>query len=101
MSRSSIFKNGLYNSIGSAIQMLLSILIIPVLIRGVGLDEYGLWTLVASVFGLVELAEAGLSVSTTYFVSRDLADAAHSSISQTLTVTVGVSLLAARSSNDS
>ena len=95
VSRSSIFKNGLYNSIGSAIQMLLSILIIPVLIRGIGLDEYGLWTLVASVFGLVELAEAGLSVSTTYFVSRDLADAAHSSISQTLTVTVGVLLVMA------
>lgn len=92
MSRGSILRNGIYNSIGSAIQMVLSILIIPVLIRGIGLDEYGLWTLVASVFGLVELAEIGLSVSTTYFVSRDLSDAEHSSIAQTLTVTVGVLL---------
>ncbi len=92
MNKGVIIKNGMYNSIGTATRMVLGIVIIPLLIRAIGLDEYGLWTLITSVVGLVELAEIGLSVSTTYFVSRDLSAIENSYVAQTLTVSLGVVL---------
>lgn len=73
----------------------LSVLTIPLLIRFIGVKEYGLWTLASSTVGIVTLAEAGLSVSTTVFLSRDLANNDADSLSQTLTVTVGTMLLLA------
>lgn len=95
MDKGNVLKNGIYNSIGNAVRMALGIIVIPFLIRSIGLDEYGLWTLIFSVVGLVELAEIGLSVSTTYFVSRDLSDSVETGIAQTLTVTLGVVLVMA------
>ena len=95
VNRGVILKNGMYNGINTAIRMILGVLIIPVLIRAIGLDEYGLWTLISSVVGLVELAEIGLSVSTTYFVSRDLSALEEGGMTQTLTVTLSVVLVMA------
>jgi O-antigen/teichoic acid export membrane protein len=90
-----VLKNGLYNTTGAIIRMVLALLTIPLLIRSIGLEEYGLWTLVSAVVGLVGLAEAGLSVSTTVFLSRDLASADANGISETLTVTIVAMLLLA------
>lgn len=95
MNKGTILKNGLYNGISTAIRMILGVLIIPLLIRAIGLDEYGLWTLISSTVGLVELAEIGLSVSTTYFVSRDLASTENGAIARTLTITLSVVLVMA------
>ncbi len=87
-----MLKNGLYNGVATAIRMTLGVLVVPVLIRLIGLDAYGLWTLVSSVIDIVELAEVGLSVSTTFFISQDLANHDSESMAQTLTVTVGAVL---------
>jgi len=90
-----VIKNGLYNVLGAVSRMGLTVLTIPLLIRLIGVEEYGLWTLTSATVGIVSLAEGGLSVSTTVFLSKDLANDDADSASQTLTVTVGTMLLLA------
>lgn len=83
-----MIKNGLYNTASAVLSLAISLLTVPLLIRLLGLDEYGLWTLVSAVVGMAGLAEAGLSVSTTVFLSRDLAKGDITSVGQTLTIVV-------------
>jgi O-antigen/teichoic acid export membrane protein len=88
-------KNGFYNTVGGIIRIGLAILTIPLLIRLIGIEEYGLWTLASSVIAIVGLAEAGLATATTVFVSQDLGKGDIDGLSQTLTVTVGAMLILA------
>ncbi|MBD2562671.1 MULTISPECIES: lipopolysaccharide biosynthesis protein [Nostoc] len=93
--KNSLLKNGFYNSITGLIKIGLGILIIPILIRLLGIEEYGLWTLASAVVVMVTLAEAGLSTATTVFVSQDLGKKDIDGLSQTLTVTIGAMLILA------
>ncbi|MHC5611056.1 MAG: lipopolysaccharide biosynthesis protein [Nostoc sp.] len=93
--KNSLLKNGFYNSVAGLIRIALGILIIPVLIRILGIEEYGLWTLASAVVVMVTLAEAGLSTATTVFVSQDLGKKDVDGLSQTLTVTFGAMLILA------
>jgi len=86
-------KNGFYNTAGGIIRLGLAILTIPLLIRLIGIEEYGLWTLASSVIAIVGLAEAGLTTATTVFVSKDLGKEDIDGLSQTLTVTIGAMLI--------
>lgn len=90
-----MLKNGLYNTAGLIVRISVALVVVPLLIRLIGLEEYGLWTLASAAIGLVGLAEAGLSVSTTVFVSQDLANHDDAGVSETLTVTMGAILLMA------
>lgn len=93
--KNSLLKNGFYNSITGLIKIGLGILVIPILIRLLGIEEYGLWTLASAVVVMVTLAEAGLSTATTVFVSQDLGKKDVDGLSQTLTVTFGAMLILA------
>ena len=90
-----MLKNGFYNTAAGVIRSGINILTIPILIRALGVEEYGLWTLASTVINVVTLAEAGLSTATTMFVSEDLAKEDFEGISQTLTVTGGAMLVLA------
>lgn len=90
-----LLKNGLYNAAAGAIRIGLAVLTIPVLIRLIGVEEYGLWTLTSAVVAMVNLAEAGLSTTTTVFVSQDISREDTESLSQTLTITFGAMLILA------
>jgi O-antigen/teichoic acid export membrane protein len=90
-----MIKNSSYNVIGSVLRTGLNLLIIPAIIHLLGIEEYGLLTLVSTVIGIVSLAEAGLTVSTTVFLSQDLANHDSEAISQTLTVTIVIMFLIA------
>ncbi|BAZ05139.1 oligosaccharide flippase family protein [Calothrix sp. NIES-3974] len=87
--KNSLLRNGFYNTLAGVIRIGLGVLTIPLLIRIIGIEEYGLWTLAYTVIGIVTLAEAGLSVATTVFVSQDLGKDDFEGLSQTLTVTFG------------
>ncbi|MTJ12923.1 oligosaccharide flippase family protein [Anabaena sp. UHCC 0187] len=95
--KNSLLKNGFYNTVGGVVRIGLAVLTIPILIRMLGIEEYGLWTLASAVVQVVNLAEAGLSVATTVFVSQDIvkedADDLSNSLSETLTVTFGGMLI--------
>lgn len=82
-----MLKNGLYNVLGTGIRVILTSITIPILIRLLGIGEYGLWTLISSVLDFSGLAHGGFSTATTYFLSKDLARNDDRSISQTLSVT--------------
>lgn len=90
-----MLKNGLYNTFSGIVRAGLTFISIPILIHLMGLEEYGLWALVSSVLGFVTVAELGLPVSATVFVSQDLARKDKKGLSQTLTVTLGGILLLA------
>lgn len=84
-----MLKNGFYNTLGSVLRLVVSVLTVPLLIRFIGSEEYGLWTLISATVGLLGLASAGLSTSTTVFVSQDLANEDVNGISKTLTIIFG------------
>jgi O-antigen/teichoic acid export membrane protein len=93
--KNNFLKNGFYNVFAGIIRIGLAILTIPLLIRLIGVEEYGLWTLASTIILVVALAEAGLSTATTVFVSQDLNKEDFDSLSQTLTVTIGGILILA------
>ncbi len=82
-----MLKNGLYNVIGGVVRIGLALVAVPVLIHLIGIENYGVWTLSSSVIGLATLAEGGISVSTTFFLSKDIANDDRVGISETLTAT--------------
>jgi O-antigen/teichoic acid export membrane protein len=82
-----VIKNGLYNAAGGIVRIGLALVSVPALIRLIGLEDYGVWTLASSVIGIAILAEGGISVSTTYFLSKDITNDDRIGISETLTAT--------------
>jgi O-antigen/teichoic acid export membrane protein len=94
-SKNSLLRNGVYNLLGGAIKVALGIAVIPILIRSLGIEEYGLWTIASSVLGVVNLAEAGLSTATTVFLSQDLRENNLRNISETITVSLIIIFLLA------
>jgi O-antigen/teichoic acid export membrane protein len=92
--KNSLLKNSFYNTAGGVLKITLGIITIPLLIRQLGVEEYGLWTLASAVIGVVTLAEAGLSTATTVFVAQDLGEDVDG-LSQTLTVTLTMMLMMA------
>jgi O-antigen/teichoic acid export membrane protein len=95
MVKINLLKNGIYNTAGGVIRLGLGILIIPIMIRQLGVEEYGLWTLASTVIVVVMLAQAGLSTSTTVFVAQNLGDQDIEGLSVTLTVIIGTMLIIA------
>ena len=85
-----ILKNGIYNLVTGVIKASNAIVVTPILIRAMGLEEYGVWSLICSILELFAIAEAGISVSTTVFLSRDMARNDEQGFSATLST---VSLL--------
>jgi O-antigen/teichoic acid export membrane protein len=88
-----VLRNGLYNAAGGIVRIGLAILAVPVLIRIIGIENYGVWTLASSIIGLATLAEGGLTVTTTFFLSKDIAHDDRVGVSETLTSTFVAILL--------
>jgi O-antigen/teichoic acid export membrane protein len=84
-----MLRNGLYNILSAVVRLALGLLTVPLLIRIIGLESYGLWSLVSAIVAVVALAEAGLSVTTTVFVARDLADNDRAGLAQTVSIIAG------------
>lgn len=90
-----MLKDGVYNLVGAIIRLIVVSVTIPVLLRLIGIQEFGLWTLVSAAISIATLAEAGLSISTTVFLSKDLIRNDNVATSETLTITIGLMLLLA------
>lgn len=83
---SKLLKNSLYNSIAGVNRIVLRIITVPILIRILGIEKYGIWAIITSVIGLVIAMEAGLPAATTIFISRDLEEKSSIELSQSLTI---------------
>lgn len=92
-----MLKSSFYNTVGAGIRLVVSVFTIPLLIRLIGIDEYGLLALVLAIANIVALAEAGLSLATTVFVARDLAQNNIQGVAETMII-IGTALLVLASS---
>jgi O-antigen/teichoic acid export membrane protein len=90
-----MLKNGFFNLAGSIVRLGLAVIMIPLLIHLIGVNEYGLWTLVNATLSMAALAEAGLSISVTYFLSADLAAQNNHAISETMSISLLAMLILA------
>jgi O-antigen/teichoic acid export membrane protein len=90
-----MLRNGFISLTGALIRLGTAVIMIPLLIRLIGIEEYGLWTLVGTTISIAALAEAGLSISTTVFLSRDLAGNDSSALSETLSISISSMLILA------
>ncbi|MCB9150119.1 MAG: oligosaccharide flippase family protein [Caldilineaceae bacterium] len=84
-----MIKNGLYNFIGGVFRIGLAIISVPILIRLIGIEQYGIWTLVSAAVSVIILAEAGLSISATFFLSGDLANQDNIAFAEHYTIILG------------
>lgn len=80
-----MFRNGLYNIGGQVLRGALSLLTIPLLVRLLGLHEYGVWSLSYAVLALMTLGEGGIPVAAAFFLSKDLAAHDSREVSRTAT----------------
>lgn len=88
-------KNSVYNLSGGCLRIAIKLLTIPLLIRAMGLENYGTWMLVTSVIESMLIVEAGFAVSTTVFLARELSQGRTKDVQETLTiVVVGIVILA-------
>lgn len=90
-------RNSFYNVATGVIKAGCTVVITPVLIRLLGLEKYGLWVIVTSFLSLAAIAEAGLTISTTVFLTEDIATSNKSGFSKTLTSSLGIMLIVALS----
>lgn len=90
-----MLKNGIYNLVGAILRLAVVVLTVPFLIRLIGIQEYGLWTIVNAVVSMATLAEVGLSISATVFLSKDLVTDNNEAVSETLTIIIGLILVLA------
>src|SRR5262249_38903987 len=86
---------GFYNMLGTGGRTLISIATVPILIRALGLQEYGLLTWVMASVGAMGLAASGLATSTTVFIAADSGKGDHDALQQSLTITIGGALVVA------
>ncbi len=67
-----MLKNGIYITLSNVVRAAMGIITIPLLIKTLGIEEYGLWALVYSTVALVFTIEGGISLAATFFITRDL-----------------------------
>ncbi len=77
-------KNSILNGIGAGARMLFAVLAIPLLIRQLGLIDFGVWNVALTFFSVILLAEGGISIATTVFLARSLEKKESNEINQVL-----------------
>ena len=86
-------KNSLSVSVGGMIRLVVNLAAIPLLIRLLGIDRYGIWTTINAQIGLLTLAEMGVSTALLYRLAGFLAlkdeQSINRSIGTGLTMVVG------------
>lgn len=88
-----LFRNGIYNIASIAVRTIVAVVTIPLLVRSLGLDQYGMWILISSFIGLIGFVEGGLSSSSAYFVSRDLSTQNDESLSSWISALTVITIL--------
>jgi O-antigen/teichoic acid export membrane protein len=87
-----MLKNGIYITLSGALRALMGIATIPLLIKILGVEEYGLWALIYSTVALVFTIEGGIAIAATFFIARDLDDSKELAITLTVIAAVTAAL---------
>jgi O-antigen/teichoic acid export membrane protein len=84
--KKALLKNSIYNTLSGVVRITSGVISIPLLINIIGTQEYGVWVIASSLIGVLSIAEAGLSTSTTFFVSQDLSKNDYRSLANVVTI---------------
>ena len=93
--------NALVSGISLCFNLLTMYLTTPLLVKGLGVERYGIWALVIAVVGVAGVLDLGLTPSITYFVAcyRGMGDREHArqvlSAAQSILLTTGLAFLLA------
>ncbi len=90
---SSLFKNTLLNLVGLIIPYLVGFASIPFVIRWLGVDRFGVLSLVWVVFGYFGLFDLGLGRTTTKYIAEALGNKEHEKLPRYLWTTVYIQLM--------
>lgn len=88
-----LFRNSLYNLIGQAIPLVVGFVSIPFLIRSLGLDRFGLLSLVWVFLGYLTFFDLGLSRAIIKIIAEDLAKKNEQEIPVTIWTTFWIVLI--------
>lgn len=80
--RKRIALNSVWNVVGQALPILIAIATLPLIIRNLGLERYGLLSLIWVLIGYAGLFDMGIGRALTRLVARGLADGEHEAVSK-------------------
>lgn len=83
-------RNSILNLLGQMVPLVVAFFSIPVLIRGLGTERFGVLTLVWMVVGYFSLFDMGIGRATTKFVSENIAKGESSTLSQLVWTSLGM-----------
>ena len=66
----SVARNSLWNFVGQALPMAAALACIPFLVRALGVERFGILTLISAVFGYFGVFDLGIGRSLTKFVAE-------------------------------
>jgi O-antigen/teichoic acid export membrane protein/SAM-dependent methyltransferase len=73
-----LMRDGVFNNTSLIVSGLIGIFLVPIMLRGLGVESYGLWIAALSVVGVVGLFDFGLGLSVTREVAASLNHASRS-----------------------
>ena len=81
-------ENSLFISLGAVVRLVVSLISIPLLVRFLGLERYGVWVVLNSVIAIAGLMELGVSTAFTNYLSADYAQQDWFSASRSVTTSL-------------
>jgi O-antigen/teichoic acid export membrane protein len=92
-----VVRSGFFNLLGYGASALYMLLILPLIVGYVGIEEYGLWTLVLALSGYVGLMDLGIGTSFVPYIARYVSLASYDEVNKVvqhgLLFYVGISLI--------
>jgi O-antigen/teichoic acid export membrane protein len=68
-----VVRSGVFNLAGFVVSAAYMFLLVPVALHHLGMEQYGLWTIVMAITGYIGLADLGLSTSFVTYIARFVA----------------------------
>ncbi len=68
-----VVRSGVFNLAGFVVSAAYMFLLVPVAVHYLGMEQYGLWTIVMAITGYIGLADLGLSTSFVTYIARFVA----------------------------
>jgi O-antigen/teichoic acid export membrane protein len=65
-----VVHNAMYNLVGYAVSALYVFFLIPIIVRFIGVEQFGLWSLMLALTGYIGLADLGLSTSFVKYIAE-------------------------------
>jgi O-antigen/teichoic acid export membrane protein len=76
-------KNAVYSSLGAIFRLAIAVLTAPLLIRAMGIETYGTWTVLLSIINVVLALQPGWDIALTYFIAQSRGRQAEEEVGRT------------------